>query len=259
MDQARLSVEILAYDNDGVKEVIDAPELEKEIGKGIEKKLKKNKLTKPLAGVNKVIAPVIVGVLKGMTSEEGMNTSRVFLKTRPGQKLAVDKLTKAINKNLSKALGWKEKEERKHFLSIGEIAIDKQKGEQAMRLEVELTDLNLTDTLDIVLAQLKKQQTEKRRSKLEALKSSGDTEAAQKLESGDVLKSEQKLMFDVMGAVNKGVDDDQKFKLLQSIVFWASENGLADIVLTTLGNSGKDMGEMIQKMQLKVGEIVLKK
>lgn len=259
MDQARLSVEILAYDNDGVKEVIDALELEKEIGKGIEKKFKKNKFTKFLARGNKPLASGVVFLLKGMISEKGMNLSRALLNTEFGQERVAETLTKAINKNLSKALGWKEKEERKHFLSIGEIVIDKQKGEQAMRLEVELTDLNLTDTLDIVLAQLKKQQTEKRRSKLEALKNNGDTDAAQKLESGDVLKSEQKLMFDVMGAVNKGVDDDQKFKLLQSIVFWASENGLADIVLTTLGNSGDDMGEMIQKMQLKVGEIVLKK
>lgn len=42
-----------------------------------------------------------------------------------------------------------------------------------MKLEVELKDIDLTKTLDVVLKQMKQQQTDKRRKKLETYKENG--------------------------------------------------------------------------------------
>ena len=126
-----------------------------------------------------------------------------------------------------------------------------------MKLEVELKDIDLTKTLDVVLKQMKQQQTDKRRKKLETYKENGDAKAAQKLDSNDVLKSGQKLMFQMLEAINSEVDNDRKFALVQSLVAWANDSGLDVIVLKTLAESDGKMGEMIQAMKLEIGEISL--
>ena len=45
--------------------------------------------------------------------------------------------------------------------------------------------------------------------------------------------------------------------LVQSLVAWANDSGLAGIVLKTLAESDGKMGEMIQAMKLEIGEISL--
>lgn len=58
-------------------------------------------------------------------------------------------------------------------------------------------------------------------------------------------------------AINSEVDNDRKFALVQSLVAWANDSGLAGIVLKTLAESDGKMGEMIQAMKLEIGEISL--
>ena len=243
MEHAKLSVEILSYDRTGVKKVIR--ELDGGIFKGITDVVK----VKPIARMG---TGLVVSFLK--LSAQVPDVGKHALHIKGLQKMAAGKGSHAINKSIQKALNLKEKQK---FISIEEISIKKKKGEKAMKLEVELKDIDLTKTLDVVLKQMKQQQTDKRRKKLETYKENGDAKAAQKLDSNDVLKSGQKLMFQMLEAINSEVDNDRKFALVQSLVAWANDSGLAGIVLKTLAESDGKMGEMIQAMKLEIGEISL--
>ena len=241
MEHAKLSVEILSYDRTGVKKVI------RELDGGIFKGIKDVVKVKPIARMG---TGLVVSFLKLIAQVPDVGKQALHIKGL--QKMAAGKGSHAINKSIKKALKEKQK-----FISIEKISIKKKKGEKAMKLEVELKDIDLTKTLDVVLKQMKQQQTDKRRKKLETYKENGDAKAAQKLESNDVLKSGQKLMFQMLEAINSEVDNDRKFALVQSLVAWANDSGLAGIVLKTLAESDGKMGEMIQAMKLEIGEISL--
>ena len=240
MEHAKLSVEILSYDRTGVKKVI------RELDGGIFKGIKDVVKVKPIARMG---TGLVVSFLKLIAQVPDVGKQALHIKGL--QKMAAGKGSHAINKSIKKALNLKEKQK---FISIEEISIKKKK---AMKLEVELKDIDLTKTLDVVLKQMKQQQTDKRRKKLETYKENGDAKAAQKLDSNDVLKSGQKLMFQMLEAINSEVDNDRKFALVQSLVAWANDSGLAGIVLKTLAESDGKMGEMIQAMKLEIGEISL--
>ena len=239
MEHAKLSVEILSYDRTGVKKVI------RELDGGIFKGIKDVVKVKPIARMG---TGLVVSFLKLIAQVPDVGKQALHIKGL--QKMAAGKGSHAIKK----ALNLKEKQK---FISIEEISIKKKKGEKAMKLEVELKDIDLTKTLDVVLKQMKQQRTDKRRKKLETYKENGDAKAAQKLDSNDVLKSGQKLMFQMLEAINSEVDNDRKFALVQSLVAWANDSGLAGIVLKTLAESDGKMGEMIQAMKLEIGEISL--
>ena len=108
------------------------------------------------------------------------------------QKMAAGKGSHAINKSIKKALNLKEKQK---FISIEEISIKKKKGEKAMKLEVELKDIDLTKTLDVVLKQMKQQQTDKRRKKLETYKENAGINIVRVVISPCSLVSVRKLGF----------------------------------------------------------------
>lgn len=243
MEHAKLSVEILSHDRTGVKKVI------RELDGGIFKGIKDVVKVKPIARMG---TGLVVSFLKLIAQVPDVGKQALHIKGL--QKMAAGKGSHAINKSIKRALNLKEKQK---FISIEEISIKKKKGEKAMKLEVELKDIDLTKTLDVVLKQMKQQQTDKRRKKLETYKENGDAKAAQKLDSNDVLKSGQKLMFQMLEAINSEVDNDRKFALVQSLVAWANDSGLAGIVLKTLAESDGKMGEMIQAMKLEIGEISL--
>lgn len=243
MGYAKINVEILSYDQKGVKEAIR--KLDGEIFSGIKNKVK-------VKLIAKVGTTVIVHLLKFIAEVPAVGERALHHKRI--QNMATDQATKKVNKNLKKILNLNEKQK---FISINEILVRKKKGGKAMKLEVELKDVDLTKMLEVVLGEIKQQKTDKRRKKLEIYKENGDVDAAEKLKSNNVLKNSEKMMFHLMETINKEVDNNKKLELVQSMVMWANESGLAGIVLKTLAESEGKMSEMIQAMKVEIGEISL--
>lgn len=141
MEHAKLSVEILSYDRTGVKKVI------RELDGGIFKGIKDVVKVKPIARMG---TGLVVSFLKLIAQVPDVGKQALHIKGL--QKMAAGKGSHAINKSIKKALNLKEKQK---FISIEKISIKKKKGEKAMKLEVELKDIDLTKTLDVVLKQMK--------------------------------------------------------------------------------------------------------
>lgn len=245
MECAKINVEILSYDRKGVKEVIR--KFDRNIFNGLKNKVKVKLIAK--AGTT-----IIVHLMKFIA--EVPSVGEKALRHKGVQNVAADQVTKTVNKNLKKILDLNDKQK---FISIDEILIKKKKGGKAMKLEVELNDVDLTKMLDIMLKKIKQQKTDKRRKKLEIYKKNGDVDAAEKLKGDNVLKGSEEMMFHLLETINKEVDNNRKFELIQSMVMWANESGLVGIVLKALAESEGKMSEIIQAMKLEIGDISLTK
>ena len=144
---------------------------------------------------------------------------------------------KIINKNLKKHIDIDEHRSMK----AEQLVLEKEGN--GMKVEIELKDVNLDEFLEKTIALLERKAKKKQNKK-----------------GKDGLNDTQTVLFHMLHAVNQGVSDKEKLKLLQMLLEWVNSNKLLPQVIDSL--SGEEVDsiewlEILKSLELRVGDVRL--
>lgn len=113
-------------------------------------------------------------------------------------------------------------------------------GEEQMKLELEMGDLDLDMILEMLLKNAKAAKLEKQKSKNE-----------------DSLKESDEMIFGILETINKDLAQDKKYELINMLLMWLSENGVINSALKSMAQSESTIGDKLKKLDLSVNKISL--
>ena len=113
-------------------------------------------------------------------------------------------------------------------------------GEEQMKLELEMGDLDLDMILEMLLKNAKAAKLEKQKSKNE-----------------DSLKESDEMIFGILETINKDLAQDKKYELINMLLMWLSENGVINSALKSMAQGESTIGDKLKKLDLSVNKISL--
>lgn len=113
-------------------------------------------------------------------------------------------------------------------------------GEEQMKLELEMGDLDLDMILEMLLKNAKAAKLEKQKSKNE-----------------DSLKESDEMIFGILEMINKDLAQDKKYELINMLLMWLSENGVINSALKSMAQGESTIGDKLKKLDLSVNKISL--
>ena len=113
-------------------------------------------------------------------------------------------------------------------------------GEEQMKLELEMGDLDLDMILEMLLKNAKAAKLEKQKSKNE-----------------DSLKESDEMIFGIFETINKDLAQDKKYELINMLLMWLSENGVINSALNSMAQSESMIGDKLKKLDLSLNKISL--
>lgn len=117
------------------------------------------------------------------------------------------------------------------FMSISHIRYH-ETGENEMELKVQFEELDLNKVIDTLLKDI-----------------SGK-------ESG--LDHEKNyILFEMLETLNKDIPQESKYELIKTLLQWISDNKVPNSILNTLAQQEGNVGNILQRLDLKIGSITL--
>lgn len=68
----------------------------------------------------------------------------------------------------------------------------------------------------------------------------------------------EQMPVQLLAALNQDISQESKYELIQMLLKWVSDNKVPNTVLNTLAQQKGELGEILQKLDLKIGSIELK-
>jgi len=148
-----------------------------------------------------------------------------------------DALCGLINKKLRKLISADE------TLNMEAKRLNLKKAGSGMKVEIEFTNVDLDGFLEKLIEALERKSEKKWQEKGE-----------------DGLKDAQTMLFHLLHTVNRGVGEEEKFRLLQLLLEWVNKNRLLPQAVESLDEA--DVGsieflELLKAANLKIGDIRL--
>lgn len=117
------------------------------------------------------------------------------------------------------------------FMSISHIRYH-ETGENEMELKVQFEELDLNKVIDTLLKDI-----------------SGK-------ESG-LDHEKNHILFEMLETLNKDIPQESKYELIKTLLQWISDNKVPNSILNTLAQQEGNVGNILQRLDLKIGSITL--
>ena len=117
------------------------------------------------------------------------------------------------------------------FMSISHIRYH-ETGENEMELKVQFEELDLNKVIDTLLKDI-----------------SGK-------ESG-LDHEKNHILFEMLEILNKDIPQESKYELIKTLLQWISDNKVPNSILNTLAQQEGNVGNILQRLDLKIGSITL--
>lgn len=117
------------------------------------------------------------------------------------------------------------------FMSISHIRYH-ETGENEMELKVQFEELDLNKVIDTLLKDIS------------GKKSGSDHE-------------KNPILFEMLETLNKDIPQESKYELIKTLLQWISDNKVPNSILNTLAQQEGNVGNILQRLDLKIGSITL--